>query len=348
MILLVSRLDVAFLKHFEYLNKVEGKPVSYKDFLRFSVDGRTYCMKHGTFRNKISRLIKEGLVELYYNSKISFYVLKGVRFGKKISPTRMEQPYCYTCKSCHAKNDDEIDCPVNNLTEAIESLPKENNGLHDIHLKFQAQDIWNVLSESRKHHIDSKNKGIKLQILTINNMRITFIIYPTDTCKVTIACSDDPLYRYIDDIDSLFRLATSLARVQERIQKIVDEAGMSLPGGYEQILIPDTDRWEVTMCHFASDSHNYKEANYCLTWKDGQRVLYRIYSKKLKNKKANQKIKKNRKNKQSTISSSCEYNTPENSIIRSERQVYPSKSLGEMFKDELFNTKHSSDMGVCY
>lgn len=130
----------------------------------------------------------------------------------------MEQPYCYTCHSCHPCSD-ETDCPVNNLTKAIESLPKGNNGLHDIHLKFQAQDIWTVLSKSRKHHIDSKNKGIKLQIFNINNMRITLVIYPTDTCKVTIACSDNPVYRYIEDIDSLFRLATSLARVQERLKE---------------------------------------------------------------------------------------------------------------------------------
>lgn len=68
---------------------------------------------------------------------------------------------------------------------------------------------------------------------------------------------------------------------------------MSLPGGYEQILIPDTDRWEVTMCHFASDSPNYKEANYCLTWKDGQRVLYRIYSKRLKSTKSIGNTKRN-------------------------------------------------------
>lgn len=344
----MSKLDDSFLKHFEYLNKVEGKPVCYKDFESFNVDGTTYYMMHGTFRNKISRLIKEGLAELYYNSKISFYVLRGVRFGKATSPIQME-PYCYTCHSCHARNDG-IECPVNNLTKAIESLPKENNGLHDIHLKFQAQDMWTVLSESGKHVIDPNNKGIKLQLFNINNMRIILIIYPTDTCRVTVACSDNPVYRYIDDIDSIFRLATSLARVQERLQRIVDEAGMSLLGGYEQILIPDTVRWEITMCHFASDSLNFKETNFCVTWKDGQRVLYRVYSKKLKNRKANHEVKKNGKNGQSTIDSNGKYNnhlnTAGNFIIRSERQVYPSKTLGEMFKDELYNTKHSRDMGV--
>ena len=33
----------------------------------------------------------------------------------------------------------------------------------------------------------------------------------------------------------------ALARTQERIQRIVDECGQSLPGGYESIPIPDSD-----------------------------------------------------------------------------------------------------------
>jgi hypothetical protein len=33
-------------------------------------------MKHKTFRNKISKLKKEGIVELDFNSGIAFYTLK--------------------------------------------------------------------------------------------------------------------------------------------------------------------------------------------------------------------------------------------------------------------------------
>lgn len=264
----MSKLDDAFLKHFEYLNKIEGIPVCYKDFEYFVVDGVSYRMMHGTFRNKVSKLIREGLVELYYNSKVAFYVLKGVRFGKHneaaaFDRTMEQRPYCHTCRSCHLQDDD--DCPVNSLFKAIDSIPKENNGLHNIHLKFQTQDIWTVLSEGGRYPIDPKNKGIKLQLFNISNMRITLSVYPTDTCSVTVACSENPVYRYIDDFEGVIRLATSLARTQERLQRIVDEAGSSLRGGYEQILIPDIDKWVVTMCHFANDPPNYKEANYCIT-----------------------------------------------------------------------------------
>ncbi|MGA7369279.1 MAG: hypothetical protein WBX01_09125 [Nitrososphaeraceae archaeon] len=349
----MSKLDDAFLKHFEYLNKVEGKPVCYKDFEYFVVDGKIYRMMHGTFRNKISDLIRNGVVELCYNSKVAFYVLKGIRFGKHnkaaaFDRSNEQRPYCHTCRSCHgADDDDDDDCPVNNLFEAIDSLPKENNGLHNFHLKFETQDIYTILSESRKYPIDPKNKGIKLRPFNFSNLRIVLSIYPTNTCSVTVACSENPVYRYIDDFEGVIRLATSLARTQERLQRIVDEAGSALPGGYEQILIPDIDRWMVTMCHFATDSPNCKEAKYCITWKDGQRVLYRVYSKKLKRNKGrgmdkdkdSNNERNNDKNDDDGRSASVsqgkdgESTGSGNSIIRSERQEYPSKTLGDMFRD---------------
>ena len=40
-------------------------------------------MKRGTFRNKISKLMMMGVVELECNSGLAFYTLKGIHFGKK-------------------------------------------------------------------------------------------------------------------------------------------------------------------------------------------------------------------------------------------------------------------------
>ena len=54
----------------------------YLDFMHFEVGGREYTMTHGTFRNRISKLREQGIVELAYNSGIAFYTLKGVHFGK--------------------------------------------------------------------------------------------------------------------------------------------------------------------------------------------------------------------------------------------------------------------------
>ena len=65
-----------------YIVLVEKRPFSFKDFLRFEVNGKEYKMEHGTFRNKISKLNKNGTVELLYNSHIAFYTLKGDKSGK--------------------------------------------------------------------------------------------------------------------------------------------------------------------------------------------------------------------------------------------------------------------------
>jgi hypothetical protein len=98
----------------------------------------------------------------------------------------------------------------------------------------------------------------------------------------------------------VIRLASALSRLQERQQRTLDECGAILPGGYESIPIPDINTWVVTMWHFAVDSPDYKEERLCTTWKDGQVVLLREYSRKKQGK------------------------------LRKERQQYPNASLGEI------------------
>ena len=100
-----------------------------------------------------------------------------------------------------------------------------------------------------------------LSPLNIDGLKITANIHHTDTVTVTVACSKNPVSTAIDDVNGIIRLAAALARTQERIQRIADECGQSLPGGYENILIPDSGTWMVTMWHLGVDTPNYKEAN---------------------------------------------------------------------------------------
>jgi hypothetical protein len=68
--------------HIQRLVPVEKRPFCYRDFLDFEVDGKTYSMTHGTFRNKISKLVMTGYAQLEYYSGPAFYSLKGVNFAK--------------------------------------------------------------------------------------------------------------------------------------------------------------------------------------------------------------------------------------------------------------------------
>ena len=220
--------------------------------------------------------------------------MKGIKFGK------------------HKIHDSE----VKKLSKTINSLPENDCGLHDIHTKLIVPDIWKIISHSGKYKVIQESSDIVLPSLVLNGMRIRANVHRTDTVTVTVACSNNPISTTIDDSNGVIRLASALSRFQERIQRILDESGESLPGGYESISIPDINTWAVTMWHFAVDSPNYREERVCLTWKDGQGVLLREYSRK---KEGN---------------------------LRKERQEYPRTSLAEAGKKFLGDNKTASDAGM--
>ena len=65
-------LDEAMQERMASIVLSERKPFCYFDFLTFEVAGFEYSMTHGTFRNKISKLMKKGEVEVSYRSVQTF------------------------------------------------------------------------------------------------------------------------------------------------------------------------------------------------------------------------------------------------------------------------------------
>ena len=59
-------LDDAMLKQIRYLVFTEHRPFSYLDFCSEAVKGQAYAMAHGTFRNKVSKFRKSGILEQEY------------------------------------------------------------------------------------------------------------------------------------------------------------------------------------------------------------------------------------------------------------------------------------------
>jgi hypothetical protein len=211
----LTKTDEALRKRLMYINEVEYRPASYEDFKSLEVDGKLSTLKYGTLRNKISALKKKGDIEHYYNSKASFFVIKGVKFGKQ--------------RNLQATTEHSI----SQISELIHQLPEDDKGLHDIHTSYPVHDIWTVLSESRRFKVNERNKGILLPHFNIDGLKITANIHHTDTVTVTVACSKNPISTKIDDVNGVIKLTAALARTQERMQRIVDGCGQSLPGGYE-------------------------------------------------------------------------------------------------------------------
>jgi hypothetical protein len=171
-----------------------------------------------------------------------------------------------------------------------------------MHFKFVVLDIWKIVSCSGKYKIIQESKDIVIPPLVLNGMRIQANIHRTDTVTATVACSGSPITATIDDANGVIRLASALSRFQERLQRTLDECGEMLPGGYESIPIPEIYSWIITMWHFAVDSPSYKETRICMTWKDGESVLLREYSRE------------------------------KQSMLRKERQEYPRTTISEASK----------------
>jgi hypothetical protein len=344
----MSKLDAAMEKHMNYIVFTEHKPFSYRDFHTFEVDGKMHNMSNGTFRNKISQLIKAGKVEREYISGLAFYTIKSVNFGRRkhdsarmMMMTQPMTPNHMEVSSVTAVTDsasssiidpDPNPNPHSTTCNIIQELPPNNNSVHDIHLKFQVPDIWNILSSSQSssssslspssssssssssnYKPDSKSKDIALPVLNVNNLKIRTIIHRTDTVTVVVACSNAPI---VTDTAGIIRLSIALTRVEERLSRLVDECGKSVAGGYESLPIPEHSTWIVTMWHFGHDGSNeYTGEKYCSTWRDGKNALIRNYTKRM---------------------NSSRSSSTSTTIIRKERIECPNKTLPDAIREKLY------------
>jgi hypothetical protein len=298
----MRKLDEVMLKHMRHITFNEKRPFSYLDFGYFKVQGKDYGMKHGTFRNKISRLARYGIAQLAYKSNVAFYTLNGVSVGKhtsKMTPTmtrnHMGVNSVIKPHSVIVANTDFAESSPPAISHILSEIPLCKNTLHDIHFKFSVPDIWKILYLSKKYSPNDVSRDITVNTLNISQLRITTTVHRTDTVTVIVACSNLPVAA---DTHGLIRLSNALTRVEERLSRVLDECGSLIPGGYETIPIPNNDTWKVTMWHFGKDSSiEYSGPKFCTTWKDGQNDLARVYSKKMKS----------------------------NRILRSEEQQYPQK-----------------------
>jgi hypothetical protein len=271
----MRKLDEVMLNHIKNIVFVEKRPFSYLDFLSFNVRGEKYTMSHGTFRNKMSRLVRKGIAELEYKSNIAFYTLKGTNFGRRkmmmtrlMTPNHMGVDGVTEPNSVIMANTDLMESASPTICDIIMDIPPSKNALHDIHYRFKVPDIWNILYLSKKYEPDAVSKDITVNMLSNEQVRILTTVHRTDTVTVIAACSNAPV---VVDTRGLIRLSNALTRVEERLSRVVDECGRMIPGGYETIPIPSNETWEVTMWHFGYDSPiEYSGPRFCATWKDGQ------------------------------------------------------------------------------
>jgi hypothetical protein len=292
-------LDDAMHKHIEYIVSTEKRPFSFIDFLTFEVGQQHYKMSHGTFRNKISAMLKAKEIEIAYYSKQAFYTLSGVEFTKQMTPD-----HTGGTQSSSICSPQELRCIKNHpVYRVIQNIPFGKSALHDIRLRTTVDGIWHLLSHIPSLPMDANSKDILVIKEEINHLNFKVTVHRTDTVSVVIGCSYSPV---AVDLSGVIRLSNALTVIHDRLERLVNERdGNPSPA----IIIPNHMTWTVTMWHFGADSSVlYKGKSFHASWKVAENALIAFYSKVWKDGKCR---------------------------IRGERQEYPRKPLNEALDEKL-------------
>ena len=146
----LSDLTDAMIIHIHHLVHEEQRPFSYLDFMRFEVEGREFKMTHGTFRNNVSSLMKEGLIEVSYKSSITFYTLRGLKFDKasRFAMTGNRTGVAGSPISVSPAESVPASISSNPLYRILKDLPLDQSSVHDIHLRFVSPQIYAIIYSS--------------------------------------------------------------------------------------------------------------------------------------------------------------------------------------------------------
>lgn len=216
-------------------------------------------MTHGTFRNKISEMIRNEEIELYIKSNPNFYTLRGCKFDNGKLMTGNHTEVISTQKLIRHQ-----------LYQIIEGTMLSGRAIHELHLTFNAHGIYNALQNNQelKHEINPHNKGLRFPYTNIDNFTIIISVYPTDTCQIVIGCSENPIPLNFEGVN---RLTTTLCRIEERLSNLSNNFS---------ITIPYYKYWIITLWHIGKDSiTEYSGKMFHCEWNLAEQMILRIYSK---------------------------------------------------------------------
>jgi hypothetical protein len=294
----MSENDEAMIEHMSSIVHVEKRSFSFKDFLSFKVNDKLYTLQHGTIRNKFSKLLQKGEIEIVYNSGIAFYTLKGVPVGKKITPNGIgissDHPYY----------------------RLIQDLVLDKYAIHNIHLNFKVNYIWSIFSNNSSFKMNYQSKDIKLaEWIFDNDTFVSVTVHKTDTVTVIIRCSYRP---FTLDMLGIIDFTNILAKIEDRISQLIfANSDHKMKDSIQKLKVqalssscPSYKNWIVSMWHFGADSRvTYSGKTFSIKWEIAENIINQIYSKEFRNGKSRR--------------------------IRLERQEYPHKKILEAIEQKL-------------
>jgi hypothetical protein len=280
----------AMKKRIREIVLLEEKPFSFLDFKNFAVDGIQYELKHGVIRNYLSKLTRRGEIEFSFNSGIAFYTLPGKTFSKDVAADRVGgHPSSMLLHQLPIKG-----TPIYRW---LKNRRFDKQALHDIRLTFEANGIWNLFKKY-PNFVDTYNQDIHLPPLAFfGYIDIGITVHHSDVVSISIGCSFKPIALDIPDILQLIEVLTRLeVNLTSEIDKLV-----AYDLDARRVSVPRFTSWIVKIWHFGVDTlDEYDKEEFHVTFEEGISDLFRIYTKRMKNKRV---------------------------IIRAERQEYPNEDL---------------------
>jgi hypothetical protein len=289
----MSEVDDAMLQRMIHIVNEERKPFSYFDFLDL--------MKPKTYRNKISLLKKEGIVETDIRSPIAFHTLKGHKFGKPgtVDPT--------VVASTHP------------LYKTLRYLPFDKQAIHDIHATFQSAGIYKIFSDYKFPRIQTSEQ-IVVPSWRKGNTIVRIVISKTDTVSVTVGCSLEPIpldfdgvIRFFTTLSSVWGLLAGLTYYQDYNHTTCFPVSLLSPTAVK-CPIPEYQSWLITMWHFGRDALvEYTGKELSITTESAQHIVTRVYSKEWGNGTGRRKTRR----------------------IRQETQEYPNTTVEDAIEEKM-------------
>jgi hypothetical protein len=213
----VSLLDEAMKKYMRQLTS-QGTPFSYRDFLSFNVEDKNYKMKHGTFRNKISKLVKVGEVEPYIWSGQMYYIINGLGFVKSKrshhpSGVSLNQSLSSSVYENLSSEPENYNINQNTIIQTLLGyvlplLPPSLFYIHNLHLHLKiSSGIYNRIGIEK---IQNKNRGKQYSTM-IGKARVVYTFYPKGAVNIELKCTDNPFrVESMDDYNNLLLFFKSL------------------------------------------------------------------------------------------------------------------------------------------
>jgi hypothetical protein len=257
----MSKLDDAMQERIAEIVFIEHRPFSYRDFTRM--------MRHKTYRNKICKLRKQGIVELDYKTPTAYYTLTGYRFGKSGTHT-------HTGGSVPTISNND---PIYNMLKNLDATMGQA-GIHNIRLTFYAPNIHDAFVINSTFSNNPNNLDITLPLWKIDNAKIQIRIHKTDIVSIIIACSQEPF-----TLDYKGKTAFFMALAQTRTLLV----GIMLSIYSQDInfinhMIPDYRDWVIRMWHIGRDSLELSKKDFHVTVERAGYIIERLYTKDLKGK----------------------------------------------------------------